>query len=202
MSTGLLIIGVLLIVPLVYSLIKITFSGNYQENDIRSGSEDGFFKRFPGGIIEYYRNEFDNHRIVTSNPGIGNNGEMEFSYQDIEGVRKTVIYKIPLHHDPTPIYDYYTNEFKSSGFEILYSVYGEKLMGRPGPWVRNLYVTRKNVIAWRDLSFIMDGDIHCYISGMKKNGNKTVYASVFSANHYRNDKKTGVFIFITTHPVD
>lgn len=202
MSTGLLIIGILLIIPLIYSLIKYFFPRDYQEGDIRHSSEDGFFKRFPGGVIEYYRNEFDNHRVVTGVPFFGKNGEVDFKFLDIEGVRKTVIYKIPLHHDPLSVYNYYVNEFKRSGFDILYSVMGEKLMGRPGPWLRNLYVTRKNFIAWRDLSFIIDGDIHCYISGIKKNGSKNIYASVFSANHYRNDKKTGVFIFITKDPVE
>lgn len=202
MSTGLIIIGFLLLIPVFYSLIKYVFSGSNQESDIRQGSEDGIFKRFPHGIIEYYRHEFDTHRIVSGKPVFRKNRDIDFTYKDIEGIRKTVIYKIPLHHDPLPIYNYYMEEFKKSGFDIIYSVHSEAEMGRPGPWFRNLFVTRKNFMAWRDLSYIMDGDIHCYISGIKKSGNKNMYASVFSANHYRNNKKTGIFIFVTTDPVE
>ena len=202
MSTGLVIIGLLLVIPLLFSLGRYVFSGEDTEGDIRQGSEDGIFKRFPGGVIEYFRHEFDVHRVVSDQPVFGKNGDVDFKYKDIEGIRKTVIYKIPLHHDPLPIYNYYISEFKKNGFNILYSVHGEENMGRPGPWLKNLYVTGRNFIAWRDLSFIMDGDIHCYISGIKKNGSKNIYASVFSANHYRNNKKTGVFIFITTDPVE
>ncbi len=200
MSTGLLIIALLLIVPLIYSLLRHFFFNNHREGDIRGGSEDGFFNRFPGGVIEYFRHEFDIHNIVLSDPVHIKGGEVEFNCRQIEGVRKTVIYKIPLHHDPLPVYNFYMNEFQRSGFEILYSVQGEERMGRPAPWFRNLFQTGKNFIAWRDLSYIIDGDIHCYISGKKKKGSNTIYASVFSANHYRNNKRTGVFIFISTDP--
>jgi hypothetical protein len=200
MSAGHLIIGFLLMIPLAYSLTKHMLKRNYREGDILQGSEDGVFRRYPEGVIEYYRHEFDIHRIVINKPVFRSADSIDFNYEEIEGKRKTVIYKIPLQHNPLPVYEFYMNEFERLGFEIIYSVYGKDSMGKPDQWISNLFITGKNYVAWKDLSMIMRGDIHCYISGIKKNGNNMMYASVFAVNHYRNNKKTGVFIFITPKP--
>jgi hypothetical protein len=108
-----------------------------------------------------------------------------------------VIYKIPLANNPLKVYNYYAEQFRKSGFDIVYATKGEEEMGRPRTWFHHLFLTEKNRTAWLDLSLIMDGDIHCYISGKKVKGKAETYASLFSVNHHRNDKNTGVFVFIT-----
>jgi hypothetical protein len=195
-TSFIIIVVVLLLIPAVYAILRHNSEKEGYE-DIENSRDDGYFRRYPGSVIEYYRNEKDLHRVVLSDPLYMNRVKARFKVEAIQGVRKTVLYSIPVQHDPVPIFNYYSNELKKSGFDILYSIYGKEKMGRAGLWIKELYITDKNVAAWEDLSEIMNGDIHFYISGIKKNESKDVYASVFSTNHIRNDKRTGVFVFIT-----
>ena len=199
MNHGLLILILIIALPLLYKGIRL-ISRRPIRTDVPGSMEDGHFQRFPGAVIEFYRHEKDMHRMVLSDPVLKSNQAEGFQTKDIFGLRKTVIYQIPVYHDPLPVYEYYINEFWNNGFEVLYSVFGEEKMGRPRTWFRNLYFTGKNEGIWKDLAMIMDGNIHCYISGEKKKGSTMIYASLFSVNHYRNDKRTGVFIFISEIP--
>lgn len=196
MYTGIIILLLVLVFPASVAIYRYFFLKE-KEEDISGADEDGQFTRYPGSYIEYYRYENDTHRILASDPELNVNGEAYFDFFEINGKRKTVIYKIPLTQNPSIVYDYYLKEFKSSGFDIICSVQGEECMGRPRTWFNKLYLTEKNRTTWMDLAMVMNGVIHCYISGKKTNRNAETYASLFSVNHYRNSKNTGVFVFIT-----
>ncbi len=196
-TSFIIILVILLIFPAVFAGINNVFSKK-STSDIENSRSDGYFKRFPGSVIEYYRNENDIQRVVTSPPVLKDEKETLFEYIEISGNRRTVIYSIPLHHEPDPVYHYYLEEFRKAGFEIICSLKGEEQMGRPDKWIKQLFITDKNVTAWKDLALIMKGDILCYISGKKNKGGKDIFASLFSANHYRNDKRSAVFVFISS----
>lgn len=171
---------------------------NRRKKDIPGAEEDGYLQRFPGGIIEYYRNEKNVHRMVMNAPVYSGNGKIPiFETKEVTGLRKTLLYQVPIHNDPQVLYEFYCNEFEKAGFNVYYSDYGNKNLGKPRDWYKNVFLTGKNLFAWTDLSKIMLGNLLCYFSAEKEEENGKVYLSVFAVNHFRNNKKTGVFVYMT-----
>ncbi|MBE0655362.1 MAG: hypothetical protein IH594_16295, partial [Bacteroidales bacterium] len=106
MTPFLLVIVVFLTVPLVFAGIFNTVKPKIT-GDIEDSEEDGYFRRFPGGVIEYFRHEYDVHKVLMSPPVFTGDGLVEFDVKEVWGVRKSLIYRIPIFHDPLPVYDYY-----------------------------------------------------------------------------------------------
>ncbi len=165
--------------------------------DIPNSTEDGYLLRFPGGIIEYFREEENVHRLVTSRPvyNLEDNSPV-FSLKEIKGLRKTVLYQIPVQLDAEILCDFYKKQLDEADFEIIYSDRDESL-GRPEDWYKQVLMTNKNLFAWNDLSRMLLGKLFCYFSAVKKDGDKEVFISVYAVNHFRNNKKTGIFVFLS-----
>lgn len=165
--------------------------------DIPNSSEDGYLPRFPGGIIEYFREEENIHRLVTSRPQhrFEDNSTL-FNIKEIKGLRKTILYLVPVQQDSDFICSFYSKQLVDSNFEIIYSDRNPNL-GDPAEWYKKVFMTDKNVFAWKDLSQMMLGKLFCYFSAVKKDGEKEIYISIFAVNHFRNNKSTGVFVFLT-----
>lgn len=165
--------------------------------DIPNSSEDGYLERFPGGIIEYFREEENIHRLVTSRPiyQLKDNSAF-FDIKEIRGLRKTILYRVPVQQDSDIICRFYKKQLSDSKFDIIYSDHNSNL-GDPADWFKNVFMTDKNVFAWKDLSQMMLGKLFCYFSAVRKEGEKNIYISIFAVNHFRNNKDTGVFVFLT-----
>ncbi len=197
MKIQIIILIVLLFPVLITTLFRL---GKFKETkilDIPNSSEDGYLKRFPGGIIEYFREEENIHKLVTSRPiyELENNSPL-FKIKEIIGLRKTILYQVPVQEDSDELCDFYKQQLKQANFEIIYSDRNTDL-GDPSDWYDQVLMTSKNLFAWRDLSRMLRGKLFCYFSAVKKEGEKEVYLSVYAVNHFRNDKKTGVFVFLS-----
>ncbi|MCF8390705.1 MAG: hypothetical protein K9H12_08435 [Bacteroidales bacterium] len=165
------------------------------KEDIPNSTEDGYLMRFPGGIIEYFREEENVHRLVTSRPDSVEN-TVTFNIKEIKGLRKTILYQIPVQQNSENICRFYKQQLAESQFDIIYSDEDSNL-GDPADWYKKVFMTEKNVFAWKDLSEMMLGKLFCYFSAVKKENHKDIYISIFAVNHFRNNKSTGVFIFLS-----
>jgi len=165
---------IILIVLLFPVLIATLFHlGRFKERkrlDITNSSEDGYLKRFPGGIIEYFREEENIHRLVTSRPVYEfENNPPIFNIKEIVGLRKTILYQVPVQEESDGICDFYKQQLKQANFEIIYSDRNSDL-GDPSDWYDQVLMTSKNIFAWRDLSRMLRGKLFCYFSAVKKEG--------------------------------
>ena len=202
MSLESYIVFLFLSIPFIVSGLHYLFSREVYK-DISGAKEDGFLRRFNGAIIEYFREEENIHRIVLEAPEYsGNFSDPKFNFKEIRGLRRTVLYQIPVHNDPVPVFKFYKEEIETAGFTILFSDYGNQNLGFPRDWYEQILITGKNMPAWSDLASILQGNLLCYFSGEKQEGEGMVYISVFAVNHFRNNKRTGVFIFTTKDPVE
>ena len=198
MDSWIYILFALLLFPVIFRISRSISQMSEPERDIEGAKEDGYLQRYPGSVIEFYREEEDIHRIVIKMPEYPAAGEPPlFEYFDVSGIRKTVLYKVPVIRSPETVYKYYMKEMKEAGFEIIYTGRGEKDLGNPEDWYRQVIVTGKNITAWAELSNILQGKLLCYFSGMKNDVREKIYLSVFAVNHFRNDRKTGIFIFVS-----
>ena len=116
---------------------------------------------------------------------------------EVHGLRRTVLYRLPLQHSADLIINYYVNELVNGGFEIIYKGRNAEL-GLPGQWYRKVFISSKNIVVWKDLSRMLTGRVFCYISARKESGkDDMIYLSIFAVNHRRNNKSTVVFVFVS-----
>lgn len=181
---------------LVYFILTLGKVKETEKGDIPNSSEDGYLLRFPNGIIEYFREEENIHRIVTSRPNNQLGNSPLFNIKELHGLRKTILYQIPVQQDSNKICDFYKQQLNDSNFSIIYSDRNSNL-GDPADWYKKVFMTNKNLFAWNDLSQMMLGKLFCYFSAVKKEGDEETYISIFAVNHFRNNKNTGVFIFLS-----
>lgn len=192
------IILLIILFPIFFTFLK--HIGKFKERkkkDILNSSEDGYLLRFPGGIIEYFREEENVHRIVTSQPVYhSENIAASFNMKEIFSLRKTILYQIPVQMNSELLCNFYKQQLDEANFKIIYSDCNENL-GKPSDWYKQILMTNKNLFAWNDLSRMLLGKLFCYFSAVKKEEDKKIYLSVYAVNHFRNNKKTGVFIFVS-----
>ena len=119
-----------------------------------------------------------------------------FDIKEINGIRKTILYQIPVQQDSDFICNFYKKQLDDLKFDIIYADHNSNL-GEPAEWFKKVFMTDKNIFAWKDLSQMLLGKLFCYFSAVKKEGAKDIYISIFAVNHFRNNKNTGVFVFLT-----
>ncbi len=110
------------------------------DRDVAGSHATGPFNRYPGSVIEYYQEHYQNYFVVRAKPYFSAAvNDWDFPVTEVRGDVLRILYSVPLQNTPKDCYDYYMRSLKASGFKIIFSGVGSEELGPPEQWYDQVY---------------------------------------------------------------